>query len=259
MSNLPAPPSPGQGPRSTTLHQPCSEDEALNAADRMHLYDVHITWHLSWQAPVLLLRGRSSDGALLDWPSVEDDFPWWADCRAQAGAAWAFITPEAHPRLSGAQARGWYMAHPCNTAEVMKLLRSSTPPPWPTAQLHLASGTRRLVCGAQPQGQLELMGQVVQLTEEIPDIDSVAEPCASVPSRGIAVYTVEGQEASISCFDRSVRQEGTGSATLQGGEQDSMCQMCAWFLAVAAPVLGLQLNPMTVAQVLRQLRILGSH
>lgn len=45
-------------------------------------------------ASLLPLSPVCADGAPLEWSAVEADFPWWAECRTQAGAAWAFIMPE---------------------------------------------------------------------------------------------------------------------------------------------------------------------
>lgn len=69
----------------------------------------------------------------------------------------------------------------------------------------------------------------------VPDIDSVPEP-----AKTSFVHALGAQHNAVT--------GSTGQSVQQGG----LSLLCAWFVAVCCPVLGMQLNPASVASVVRQ-------
>lgn len=103
------------------------DNEAMDPAtlvqsldNQPHVYNFHIVYNSSYRVPVLLFRGHSIDGKLLDWEDIEKDF---SSCTHQLlkESKWTFLTQEEHPYLS----QPWYSLHPCGTSEWMGFLFSS--------------------------------------------------------------------------------------------------------------------------------------
>lgn len=85
-----------------------------------HLYNFHIVYNSSYRVPVLLFRGQSIDGKLLEWEDIEKDFSSYTH-QLLKESKWTFLTQEGHPYLN----QPWYSLHPCGTSEWMGFLFSS--------------------------------------------------------------------------------------------------------------------------------------
>jgi ubiquitin-like-conjugating enzyme ATG10 len=90
-----------------------------------HIFDFHILFHPSYQQPTLYFKGRSSEGMPLDIHVMEAHFQLLYNGQEPASqCSWKFIGVEEHLVLR----QPYYMLHPCQTAEVMALLRPNSGP-----------------------------------------------------------------------------------------------------------------------------------
>jgi len=260
-------------PRTTSAAPPAS----------VHFYDLDILWSAACQVPTLFIRGCDADGLPLTWVAMSADFPGWGELRRAAGASWAFIEPQEHPVRQGPAARHWLMLHPCKTEDLMSLmlqgaLALSGSDGAAADSILAAAGTvadRAVVgCGsgvgaaeagctvpaAAATHSAGTQGQEGDC-DGVPDIDDVTsmlcEPGDGMSGAGEEGHGVQGGWEAVEGVGVTGGQSNACTApavqppVISLAGRDLLVYMVAWFSAVVAPCLGINLDPAAVKQVMQ--------